>query len=220
MMPKFKSVLLDADSTLSGIEGIDWLAARRNPEVARQVARLTDEAMTGKRTLNEVYAARLGVVKPTASELALLAEAYWENAASGAAEAIRAMSAAGVRLDVLSSGFHDAVAPFAARLGVPEDRVHAVRIAFDRRENVASFDAAAPLVIQGGKRIVAEALRLEHPVLAVGDGVTDAEIRPVADAFAAFTGFVHRDPVVAIADFTVRTFAELVGLVLGRGERA
>lgn len=219
-MPRFPSVILDADSTLSGIEGIDWLAARRNPEVARQVARLTADAMTGRRTLNEVYGARLGVVKPTAAELAELAEAYWNNAAPGASDAIGRMTRAGVRLEVVTSGLHDAVAPFVARLGVPEERVHAVRIVFDASGNYSSFDATVPLVIHGGKRIIAEALGLEQPVLAVGDGITDAEIRPVASAFAAFTGFVRRQSVVAIADFTVGSFAEVERLVLGAEDSA
>lgn len=182
------------------------------------MARLTDEAMTGRRTLNEVYGARLGVVKPTAGELAELAEAYWANAAPGASEAISRMTRAGVRLDVVSSGLHGALAPFAARLGVPAERVHAVRLKFDARGNYSSFDAGAPLAVQGGKRIVAEALGLKAPVLAVGDGITDAEIRPVATAFAAFTGFVRRDSVVAIADFTVGSFVEVERLVLGAGD--
>jgi phosphoserine phosphatase len=130
------------------------------------------------------------------------------------------MLAAGVRIDVVSSGFHAAVAPFAVRLGLPEERVHAVRVDFDARGDFSSFDATAALVVQGGKRLVAEALGLKRPVLAVGDGVTDAEIRPVADAFAAFIGFVRREPVVAIADFTVASFAELERLVLAPEESA
>jgi phosphoserine phosphatase len=214
-VPRFLSVILDVDSTLSGLEGIDWLAARRNPEVARQVARLTSEAMAGRRTLNEVYGARLGVVKPTVAEMAALAEAYRENVAPGAADAIARMLGEGVGLEVVSSGFHDAVAPFVKHLGLPEERVHAVRVEFDADGNYAKFDATAALVVQGGKRMIAQTLRLERPVLAVGDGVTDAEIRPVADAFAAFTGFVRREPVVAIADFTVGSFAALERLVLG-----
>lgn len=219
-MPTFQSVLLDVDSTLSGIEGIDWLATRRSPEIGRRIGQLTADAMTGKRTLEEVYGARLEMVRPAAGELAELAEAYWKNVAPGAAEAIRRMSAAGVRIEVVTSGVHDAVAPFAARLGLPGELVHAVRLDFDERGNYTSFDARASLVVQGGKRLVAEALRLERPVLAVGDGITDAEIRPVADAFAAFTGFVRRDSVVAIADFTINAFAELERLVLGAGDSA
>lgn len=214
-MPRYSSVVLDVDSTLSGIEGIDWLAARRGTDVGREVARLTAEAMAGDRSIEEVYGARLEVVKPTAAELAELADAYWENAAPGAAGAIERMSAAGVRLEVVTSGLRDAVTPFAARLGLQGDRVHAVACAFDAGGNFSSFDAGEPLVLKGGKRTVAERLRLPPPVLAVGDGMTDAEIRPIADAFAAFTGFARREPVVAIADFTVGSFAELARLVLG-----
>jgi phosphoserine phosphatase len=160
------------------------------------------------------------MVKPRVAELVALARAYWENVAPGAQTAIARMLAAGVRIDVVSSGFQAAVSPFAARLGLPEERVHAVRVDFDARGNFSSFDATAPLVVQGGKRLVAEALGLMRPVLAVGDGITDAEIRPVADAFAAFTGFVRREPVVAIADFTVASFAELERLVLAPEESA
>lgn len=214
-MPRFASVILDVDSTLSGIEGIDWLAARRGAEVGREVARLTAEAMAGERSIEEVYGARLAVVRPTTADLVELADAYWKNVAPGAGDAIRRLDAAGVRLHVVTSGLRAAVAPFVARLGLPAERVHAVACEFDARGDFSSFDATEPLVLQGGKRKVAERLQLTPPVLAVGDGMTDAEIRPIADAFAAFTGFVRREPVVAIADFTVGSFAALERLVLG-----
>ena len=42
-----RSIVLDADSTLCGIEGIDWLATLRPPAVADEIARLTREAMDG-----------------------------------------------------------------------------------------------------------------------------------------------------------------------------
>ena len=51
-------------------------------------------------------------------------------------------------------------------------------------------------------------------MLAVGDGMTDADIRPVVAAFAAFTGFVKRDAVVAAADHVLDSFDALARLVL------
>lgn len=219
-MPKYSTVLLDVDSTLSGIEGIDWLAERRGAGVAEQVARLTAEAMAGRQLINGVYSARLDLVRPSATELALLAEAYWDNVASGAVQAITRMIHAGVRVEAITSGLHDAVVPFLARLGLPEERVHAVPVRFNGRGDYRSFDAAAPLVVHGGKRIVAESMLLGRPVLAVGDGITDAEIRPVADAFAVFTGFVRRESIVAMADFVVSSFADVERLVLGDEARS
>ena len=174
--------------------------------------------MAGMRTIEEVYGARLDLVRPTSSELAQLADAYWVGVAPGAGEAIARLASAGVRVEIVTSGLREAVAPFAARLGLGDSRVHAVPIAFDARGGYSSFDAGAPLCAQGGKRVVAESLGLTKPVLAVGDGVTDAEIRPVADAFAVFTGFVRREPVVAIADYEISSFADLEQLVLGTGD--
>ena len=219
-MANYATVLLDVDSTLSGIEGIDWLAERRGPDVARAVADLTAQAMTGERLLNDVYGARLELVRPTAKEVALLAEAYWENVAPGAHGAIERMKSGDVQIAAITSGIRDAVEPFLIRLGVLPDEIHAVRLQFDANGNYRTFDRTAPLVVHGGKRIVADSLALSRPVLAVGDGITDAEIRPAADAFAAFTAFARRESVVAIADFVAGSFAELERLVLGSRERA
>ena len=44
---KYRALVLDVDSTVSGIEGIDWLAARRGPDVAQRVLELTRRAMDG-----------------------------------------------------------------------------------------------------------------------------------------------------------------------------
>lgn len=175
--------------------------------------------MSGERLLNEVYGERLEAVRPTAQEVAGLADAYAAAAAPGAADVLQRLSDAGVIIEIVTSGVHQAVAPFVARMGVTAERLHAVRLEFDVTGNYLSFDAASPLVVHGGKRMVAEALKLRRPVLAVGDGITDAEIRPVADAFAVFTGFVRRDPVVAIADHEAKFFSEVEMLVLGRDTR-
>src|SRR5205085_3697398 len=56
---RFASVVLDVDSTLCGIEGIDVLAMRRGPEVGRRIAEITDRAMRGEIALERVYGERL-----------------------------------------------------------------------------------------------------------------------------------------------------------------
>ena len=80
---RFSSVVLDVDSTLSAIEGIDWLAARRGPAVERLVAELTDRAMRGEIALDAVYGERLALVRPTRAEIDALAEAYVATMAPG-----------------------------------------------------------------------------------------------------------------------------------------
>ena len=59
-MPRFDRVVFDVDSTLAAIEGIDALAAG-NPEIAT----LTEMAMNGEVALDEVYARRLAILRPS-----------------------------------------------------------------------------------------------------------------------------------------------------------
>ena len=88
MTTGFASVILDVDSTLCGIEGIDWLAARRGATVGAEVTGLTDRAMRGEIALDAVYGERLGLVQPTRVDIAALAHAYIASIAPGASDAI------------------------------------------------------------------------------------------------------------------------------------
>src|SRR5919198_1767775 len=110
-MLAFASVVIDVDSTLSGIEGIDFLAARRSKDVEATIVALTDRAMRGDVALEAVYGVRLTIIRPTRADVAALAEAYQSAIAPGAAEAIAAMRRAGARLTLVSGGVREAIRP-------------------------------------------------------------------------------------------------------------
>jgi HAD superfamily phosphoserine phosphatase-like hydrolase len=210
----YASVVLDMDSTLASIEGIDWLARRREPAAAREIASLTARAMDGELALDEIYGERLALLRPSEAEIDELALCYESSLAPGAADVITRLRAEGVELVIVSGGILQALLPAARSLGFADTEVHAVRVDFDSRGNYAGFDSASPLATQHGKLAVVRALSLPRPLLALGDGSTDAALIPVVDSFAAFTGFVRREPVVAVADREVRSFDDLLGLVL------
>ncbi len=213
-MKRFNSVVLDVDSTLSGIEGIDWLASLRGPAAEAQSAELTDKAMKGLIPLEAIYGQRLNSVRPTRREIEELATVYLERMAPLARETLAQLREEGVDLTIASGGFHQAIVPLASALGVEIDHVHAVRLHFDDHGGYAGFDDASPLTRQYGKRRIVEGLRLTGPVLAVGDGITDYEIASVVDAFAAFTGFTRRESVIRRADYVLESFDQLRELVL------
>ena len=213
-MTRFASVVLDVDSTLCGLEGIDWLASQRGAAAALEVARLTQRAMDGELTLDAVYGARLAMIRPAAPEIASLALAYRRALAPGSPAAVARLVRHGVRVVLVSGGIRQAILPIAAGLRLPPADVHAVTLRFDATGAYAGFDEASPLATHEGKRALVERLALPRPVLAVGDGATDLAMRGAVDAFAAFTGFVRRDAVVAAADLELPSFDRLVGLVL------
>lgn len=206
-------MVLDADSTISGIEGIDWLAARRGAEVQRAVELLTSRAMNGEVPLETVYDHRLAIIGASADDLRALSDAYEAAVAPGAADAITALHAAGVIVHVVSGGLRPALLPMTRALGIADDRVHAVEPIADAQGRYTSA-APSPLATQSGKHVVITALSLARPVLGVGDGATDLAMLPAVDAFAAYTGFVRRDAVVAGATLVLDSFAALVAHVL------
>ncbi len=213
-MTRFNSVVLDVDSTLSGVEGIDWLASLRGAEVEAWSGSLTARAMDGVIPIEAVYRERMGVVKPTLSEIRELSAVYIDRVATGAREALAELRENDVELVMVSGGLREAILPLAKELGVREERVHAVSVFFDRDGEYTGFDERSPLTRRNGKRAMVKDMALKGPVLAVGDGMTDCEIRPVVDGFAAFTGFLKRDPVVERADFVIENFDQLRALVL------
>lgn len=213
-MRRFRSVILDADSTLASIEGIDWLAGRRGPAVAARIAALTDDAMAGRVPLEDVYARRLEVIAPTVAEMEALGRAYVAAAAPGAGDVVDRLRRAGVELRVVSGGLRAALLPLTRSLGFDDGELHAVDVRFDGGGAFAGV-VPSPLATQAGKAPVARMLALPRPILAVGDGATDLAMRPEVDAFAAFVGFVRRDAVLIGADHVVETFAEVEALALG-----
>ena len=213
-MPKFASVVLDVDSTLCNVEGVDWLAKLRGEDVAKQSANLTDRAMNGELPIEAVYAERMDLIRPTREEIDALARVYVEKLAAGAVLAIRALRDAGVRVVLVSGGLRRAIWPVARSVGVGQADLNAVDVLWDHAGTYQDFDRASPLTTQHGKVEVVRGLNLPRPILAVGDGATDAAMRPAVDSFVAFTAFQRRDAVVAAADREVRDFAELRDLVL------
>ena len=213
-MNRFNSVVLDVDSTLSDIEGIDWLAALRGPEVSAWSAALTARAMAGAIPIEAVYGERMGVVKPTFAEIEELARVYVDRIAPGAKEVLAELRNHEVGLVMVSGGLREAILPLAAELGISEESVHAVSVFFDADGDYSGFDDRSPFTQQTGKRSAVSTMGLQGPVLAVGDGMTDCEMKPVVDGFAAFTGFMKRDPVIARADYVIENFDQLRKLVL------
>lgn len=205
------------DSTLSRTEGIDWLAARRGGKLSDEIRAVTERAMNGEITLQSVYQGRLELIRPTRDEIALLGAAYIATLLPGAVDAVQFMQRRGIRAVIVSGGIREAILPLAAHLGLAPSDVHAVSLEFAPDGEYQDFDHASPLARNGGKPIVVRNLELPKPVLALGDGVSDAELRTVSpgavQVFAAFTGVAARPAAVRVADHVVHQFSELAAIL-------
>ena len=201
---KFGIVFFDVDSTLVTIEGIDVLA-RGNPDVTM----LTEAAMNGEVPIDQVYAARLKMIRPSRADVEGLAQKYLASVAPGAKETTDALRKNGVSVHLVTAGIAQAIAPLAAHLGVRN--VHAVSLKFDDAGNYADFDRRSFLTRSGGKELVVRDVRARSHGRAafVGDGASDLEAKPAVDLFIGFGGVVVRERVkrdagVFISDSDIR----------------
>ena len=209
-----KLLLLDCDSTLSSIEGIDELGRLRGPATFKAVEDMTNAAMNGGTPMEAIFAKRLDIIKPTAAELAAIGAQYIATVEPTAVASLAKLRAAGWRIAIVSGGFTQAIRPLADFLGI--DRVEAVTLKFHADGSYAGFDDSCPTCKTKGKNVVARRLRAEHQathVVMVGDGASDLEVKGDADVVIGFGRYVQRPKVVAGADQFVRSLEELVGVV-------
>jgi phosphoserine phosphatase len=186
MKSKYRFVFFDVDSTLVTIEGIDVLA-RGNPEIVR----LTELAMNGEISVDEVYGRRLQIIRPTLAEVEALGAQYVASMVDGVEETIEALRKGGATIHLVTAGITQAIAPLAAHLGIRN--VHAVTLQFHENGDYAGFDERSPLARSGGKELVVRdvLVRSKGKSAFVGDGVTDLEAKPVVNLFVGFGG-VHQ----------------------------
>lgn len=211
-----KLIILDCDSTLSAIEGIDELARLRGPEVFAAVEAQTRDAMEGKISVESVFGRRLAVIRPHRDDVAAIGRRYIEEVEPTALDAIARLKADGWTPIILSGGFRPIIAPLAAYLGIA--RVEAVDLHFDGAGNYTGYDENYPTTRSGGKPAVITALQRElSPVrtVMVGDGVSDLEAKPVVDLFIGFGRYTVRAKVKAGAHAFIHSLAELPALLKG-----
>lgn len=198
---KYRFVFFDVDSTLVTIEGIDVLA-NGNAEIVR----LTEAAMNGEVALDEVYARRLEIIRPTLASVEALGRQYIGSLVPGAEETIAALQQAGADVHLVTAGIAQAIAPLAGKLGIAARAVHAVSLHFDDDGNYRDFDRRSLLTRNGGKELVVHAIlaRSKGRSAFIGDGVSDLETKPVVSLFIGFGGVHTRARVMENAEVYVR----------------
>ncbi len=216
--PPYDTIVFDCDSTLSAIEGIEFLA---NAEQMEEIARLTEAAMSGEVALEDAFGRRLEIVRPTREALRSVARSYAEHALPNVGAVVRALRVLDKRVVVVSGGLLPAVGPFADALGV--DETHAVDVRFDEAGSYVGFDTSSPLARSGGKIDILSELAKRPTtgrIAFIGDGATDLEAAHCAARFIGFGGVVRRANVFGAAAITCesRDFRDLLPLLLSPDE--
>ena len=188
------TVILDCDSTLTAIEGIDELARRAG--VFEQLSPLTTAAMAGELQLEEVYRQRLELIRPARADVAWLGTEYIRHRLADSMEIIATLVRCKRDVHIVSGGIRQAVLVLAEALGVRPANVHAVDLYFDNDGLYDGYDECSPLTRNDGKKIVCgRIIGDSHSAVLLGDGITDLEAEQDRLVVIGVGGIVSRQAV-------------------------
>eukprot|EP00903_Cladosiphon_okamuranus_P013185 g12297.t1 len=226
-----QAVCFDVDSTVIAEEGIDILADFCG--AAEAVADLTSRAMGGSMPFQDALKARLDLMTPSKDTVARCLREHPPRLSPGISELVSVLHNRGVVVYLVSGGFRQMIEPVADQLSIPRRNIFANRLVFDDDGNdnnagsgtgkYVGFDAVEPTSRDGGKPKVVGLLSKEFGyecVVMVGDGATDMQAKPPAEAFIGYGGVTVREAVRNGADWFVTDFGPLIETLKETGEPA
>lgn len=205
------AVCFDVDSTVCCDEAIDELA--KYVGKTKEVSEITKTAMLGGVNFRDALAQRLDIIQPNTQILAEYLKTHKPRLTPHIEELIARLHQLGRDVYLISGGFDVIIQPAGEILNIPMENIFANSIKFYFDGSYAGFDKSRPTSNQDGKsRVIAMLKRTKcyKNVVMIGDGVTDLEACPPADAFIGFGGNQIRETVRGNADWFVYSFKELI----------
>ncbi|XP_032664883.1 phosphoserine phosphatase isoform X2 [Odontomachus brunneus] len=204
------AITFDVDSTVTTEEGIDELAKFCGK--GEQIAELTKRAMQGDMTFQQSLSVRLQIINPSLAQIKEFLNTHKAKLTDGIKELVSALRSHGKQVFLVSGGFHSLIMPIAAQLNIPPENIYANKLKFYFTGEYAGFDESQPTSKSGGKAEVIRHLKEKEGfkiVVHIGDGATDLEASPPADAFIGFGGNVIRENVKLCSQWYVTNFNDL-----------
>ncbi|ENN71727.1 hypothetical protein YQE_11649, partial [Dendroctonus ponderosae] len=200
VLKRVDAVCLDVDSTVIREEGIDELAKFCGK--GDEVAALTAQAMSGAMSFEQALHWRLNIIRPSVTQVKDFIKTSPLTLTPGVKSFVDLLHNRIIPVFLVSGGFSSIIAPIAEQLKIPMTQVAANRLMFFLDGEYAGFDESQPTSRSGGKGVFIEQLKetcgFKHLVL-IGDGMTDVEACPPADAFIGYGGNIIRPEVRAKA---------------------
>ncbi|XP_045621596.1 phosphoserine phosphatase [Procambarus clarkii] len=205
------AVCFDVDSTVIVDEGLDQLASFCGK--AEEVKKLTIRAMQGGMEFRTALRTRLDLLQPRLDTIQKFTRAHPPILTRDIDRLVAALQARDVDVYLVSGGFVSLIAPVAKMLNIPLENIFANRLKFFFDGEYGGFDEAQPTSKSGGKAEVIAYLKKREGysnIVMIGDGATDMEACPPADAFIGFGGNIVREAVRNTATWFVYDFASLI----------
>lgn len=199
----YNHVLFDLDSTLVTIEGLDWLAELAGKK--SELSALTQKSMNGEIEFSSTLKYKMDTIAPSHAQMVQLGHQYIKSLTPNAELVVKTLQNQDIKAWIVTSNFNPAVQILADHLGIPFTQVVANTIYFDHKGKYAGYDTQNDLSQNHGKARVVHKLSLPGKTAMVGDGQTDAEVKPYVSTFIGFGGNCIRENVRQQSHYYITT---------------
>ena len=215
------SMVLDFDSTIVSIETLDYIAeislqddSKRN-EVLKKIKNLTDAGMAGEISFESSLKKRLDLLNLNYSHIIEISKSIQSFITPSILNNTDWIKENADRIYIFSGGFKEIIRDVVTKLDLHEEHIFANEFIYDNEGNILGVDMDNPFSQSNGKIIQADLLKMASPLIVVGDGNTDAEMKKldINVSFIAFTENVFRESVVKKADIVAESFDDVIRFV-------
>lgn len=212
------TLIFDFDSTITSVEALDVLAANclnglpDQQDRIKSIHEITESAMQGRMGFDEALQRRLNLLPLQRQHIVALTEFLSEKISTSFIRHLDFFRKNQGRIYVISGGFKEFIVPVVAQLQIPENCVFANTFLWSEDDRLIGFDALNPLSQKQGKIRLLQSLHLPMPLVVIGDGFTDAEIKQagVADRFYLYAEHTHRVHLEAMADAVIYSLDDFI----------
>lgn len=174
------------DSTIINEEIIDELAALAGKK--SEVSRITERAMRGELDFKTALRERVALLQGL-KEVSLSSVGSKVTFSEGAEETVKKMKELGMKVGVVSGGFHEVIDPILSDLNLDLISANSLEV----REGVLTGNLIGPIIDAEGKKntLISFAERYSIPLeetIAIGDGANDIGMIQAAGLGVSYRG--------------------------------
>ena len=183
-------------------------------ERLEEITRITNLAMEGKLDFREALSRRFELIEANTGHLAVLASQLKTQLSPSFVRNRELIRSLAESIYVVSSGFRECILPITPDFGIDDSHVYANEFLIDEQGNITGFDPHNILSGANGKSKLVAGLDLETPIIMIGDGYNDYEMKKsgTASHFYLFTENVERKELIPLSDGVVRNLDEFFSI--------
>lgn len=220
-MKKNIILVIDFDSTFVSVESLDELAKivldkRVNKKrILNQIITITQQGMEGKITFPESLSRRFKLFKPEAKHIKKLIKFLHTAVTPSVMRNKKFFQENARQIYILSGGFKEYMMPVLRDYGIHEDHILSNLFVFNKENKIAGYYKENLLAKEKGKVKMIQKMNFNKPVIMIGDGYTDYEIKEagLSQKFIAFVENVKREIVIKNADHIAKNFEEVIAFL-------